>query len=76
MGTSMRIRAGSLVLLASALLAWIVYDAGTVRRALRLEPVISEAAVAIVGLVIAGGGLAAAAMLWMRSRRSLPARLR
>jgi hypothetical protein len=74
MRTSLRIRAGSLVLLASAVLGWLLYDAGTVRRALGLEPVMSEAAVAIVGLGIAGAGLATAAMLWMRSRRSAPAR--
>ncbi len=52
-----------------ALLGWLLYDAGHVQRALGLEALVSEVAVALAGLLVAAIALGAGIFHWCGARR-------
>lgn len=51
-----------------AVLAWVLYDASTIVSALHLGAVVSEAAVAVLALVVAAAGIASGTVLVLARR--------
>ena len=64
-----RLIGAALILLGTALFAWLAYDATIVVDTLRLAAVASEALVAAVGLGLAAAFVSAGVVCWRRAAR-------